>query len=399
MRVLIIAWIAVLVTQGGWTFIEGVFSDPADLPRIAQFDPATAESSEVLVLHVTPQGDRVWRPSHDYSLNSSVVTRWLGSLLQQHKLGPLVEGWHWLSTPWVRIFRMETNLIEACQLFLCGTWGVVVWALAGGAICRIAARYMTRADIIDPFASLRSAASKWSATAGAPLVGLLFAGLVLFPLALMGVLLRIDLFALVAGLIWGLYLIWGIFLAVVLVALWFGWPLAWAAIGVERCDALDAASRATSYVYQAPLRLVFYVVFATLLGIFGQLVLSGFATAGNELTDWAVSWGAGSERTAALASQPLSENSTITSGTGVIGARSIHFWKNMLSSFAASYPMAFLWCASTGIYLLQRHQVDSTEMDEIVGEPGENIRSPHAPLASGTQQDATDPQELSTRRA
>ena len=214
----------------------------------------------------------------------------------------------------------------------------------------------------------------------------------------MGLLLRLNLFVLIAGLLWGLYLAWGILLAVVLVALWFGWPLAWAAIGVERSDAFDAASRATAYVYQRPLRLGFYVVVASLLGFFGHLVVAGFASAGNELTDWAVSWGAGSERTAALVAQTLeSDNPLASSGAAVTGARGIHIWKGLLASFADSYPLAFIWCASVGIYLLLRHHVDSTELDEIVGEPGEDLRSPHLPLPTGPQDGQHEPEDLSTR--
>ena len=276
---------------------------------------------------------------------SEAAASWVWHHFLQHKKGPLVESWLWLSDPFVRIFRLETTFAEACQLLLCGAWAICVWALAGGAISRIAARYLTRGDVIDPFAAIKSSASKWIATAGAPLIGLLFAGSLAFPLALMGLLLRLNLFTLIAGFLWGLYLMWGILLAVVLVALWLGWPLAWATIGVERSDAFDAASRAAAYVYQRPLRFIFYVAVASLLGMFGHLVVAGFATAGDELTDWATSWGAGSERTAALVAQPLAgDNPLESSGAAIVGARAIHFWKGLLVSFVDSYPLAFLWC-------------------------------------------------------
>lgn len=391
--VLVIAWVGVLITQGGWLFIEGVFSEPVEVPRIAYHDPLADHSSPALLLDVAQNGDRIFRTATDAEISSTGATRWLLRHLRHHETGPLSEGWSWLGAPLVRIFRMKTPLSQACQLLLCGFWAIAVWALAGGAIARIAAHYLTRGDVIGPLAALKSAATKWSATAGAPLIGLLFAGLLAFPLALMGVLLRVDLFALIAGLLWGLYLVWGILLAVVLVALWFGWPLAWAAIGVERSDAFDAASRATAYVYQRPLRLGFYIAVASLLGIVGHLIVAGFATAGSELTDWAVSWGAGSERTAALVTQPLSEdNPVVSSGSAITGARAIYFWKGMLSSLAASYPLAFLWTASVGIYLLLRHHIDATEMDEIVGDPGEDIGSPRTTKAE-------EPAELSTRRS
>jgi hypothetical protein len=183
--------------------------------------------------------------------------------------------------------------------------------------------------------------------------------------------------------------------------LWFGWPLMWATIAVERSDAFDAAARTASYVYQRPLRLVFYVLVASLLGVAGQLIVSGFAAAGSYLTDWAVSWGAGSERMAQLASPPGGDIAPTLEGSAALASQSIRFWKHALYAVAAAYPLAFLFSASVGIYLLLRLQIDSTEMDEIVLDAAdETPRMPELEMDdSGVPRMAPrEPDDMSTRR-
>ncbi len=87
-----------------------------------------------------------------------------------------------------------------------------------------------------------------------------------------------------------------------------------------------------------------------------------------------MSWGAGNERIVQLVGQPIpGEVSPTLAGSAALAEQSIAFWKLMLATFAAAYQFAYLFSASVGIYLLLRLHVDSTEMDEIVGDAGEEI--------------------------
>ncbi len=351
-RVLLYAWLGLILTQWGWSVCENLAGNSPH-----QLEYLTVPSGKGMTFDIQVADDSVWWHQH-----------W-----RKHGQGPLEQGWSWLSSPFVLVFGQQVTFVEAFFKLLCGGWAIAVWGIFGGAIARTAARYCTREEIIGPLAAGRAAVTKWPSTAGAPLIALAFAALMTIPLALAGILMRVDLFAMLAGFLWVLMLIGGILLAIVLVAFWFGWPLMWATIAVERSDAFDAASRTAAYVYQRPLRLVFYVAVATLLGIFGQLVVSGFATAGSHLTQWAVSWGSGNERILQLAAEPLpGEVSPTLEGSAALAAHSIDFWKRMLATMAAAYPLAYLFSASVGIYLLLRLHVDSTEMDEIVGEAGES---------------------------
>lgn len=374
-RVLVYAWLGLLLTHWGWQACESMWFKSAGRSELA------AESTNVRNPRATNRRLLAGSLVPDDSLGTVVSSRprnylepqplrWVRNHWRVHGFGPLVEGWRRLNLPFIQIFQLESTRGDTLRFLICGLWAVVVWAFFGSAIARTTARYCTDGETITPVAAARAAITKWPSTAGAPVIALVFVALLAIPLALTGLLSRVDLLALVAGLLWILLLAGGFVLAVVLIALWIGWPLMWATIAVERSDAFDAASRTAAYVYQRPLRFAFYVFVATALGIFGQIVVSGFASATTHLTEWAASWGSGSERIAELAI-PADVSAEALSGSAALAAQAIGFWKRMLVTLAAAYPLAYLFSASVGIYLLLRLHVDSTEMDEIVGDRDE----------------------------
>ena len=387
-RVLLLAWVGLILTQWGWSVCERTIAEPS--AKLLRLD--APENYQNLSYFRRPGSRSLPLLEQDLFVRGKPeLFSWLSTQWRLHFQGPLFEGWAWLSSPIVRILRLETTPLQILQLLICSLWAIAVWGITGGAIARITARYLTREEIIGPLVALRAAVSRWPSTAGAPLIALLFAAAMTVPLALLGLLMRLDFLAMVAGLLWGLTLVWGVLLAIVLIALWFGWPLMWATIAVERSDAFDAASRTAAYIYQRPVRLVFYLLIATVLGIFGQLVVSGFAAAGAHLTDWSVSWGSGTERIMGFATAPSDEIQPPLEGSIALATRSIQFWKDLLASVAGAYPLAYLFTSSVGIYLLLRLHVDATEMDEIVVETIEQPRE-MPELAEH------EPEDLSTRR-
>lgn len=357
LRVLLLGFIGVVATQWGWAVLDRVFSNsPSQLPRLTDSSAPAAEIGPALV---EPTADT---EAVTTSLRVSPVGQVMGNLL----IGPLVRGWAWLAEPFVRMANREASFGQSVALALSGLWAIAVWALLGGAIARISALYLARGELLGPFAALRAAVAKWATTAGGPVIALIFAAALAMPLVLLGIVLWSDILALVAGVVWLAALLWGLLLAVVLIGLLLGWPLMWATIGVERTDAFDAVSRCYAYVYQRPLQLVFYLIVASVLGLLGEAAVHYFAAAGITLTEWTVSWGAGNERAAELftAAQPDAVEPAL-SGVAASGARAMTVWKNVLLAFAASFPLAYLWAAAVGIYLLLRRHIDATEMDEV----------------------------------
>ncbi|MCG8448683.1 MAG: hypothetical protein MI725_03760 [Pirellulales bacterium] len=334
-RVLLLAWVGVVLTQLGWAAIDRIFSDhPVRLESITGSDPRFS---------LLDHNDKPW-----YTNNS------------------LVQAWHWLGQPFIRLAAREGNWLDSLVLTCSGIWGIAVWSFFGGAISRIAALHLARGETIGPVAALQAAVSTFPGTAGAPLIAFLGAAALAAPLVLAGMLVRLDLMLLLTGLAWVFVLAWGLMLAVVLLGLLFGWPLMWSTLAVERSDAFDAVSRTYAYVYQRPLQLLFYLLVVAALGFLGEFVVYSFASAAVHFSQWAISWGAGNERTAELVMLSTEGGtSDALGGMAATGAKVIFWWKWNWMAVAAAYPVAYLWSSAAGIYFLLRRHVDATEMDEI----------------------------------
>jgi hypothetical protein len=389
-RVLAYSWAGLLLTQWGWHLCMNSWSDVDQSERVSVNALDLTEGISLPGLDASERRLLRLRSLAQTGLPTSVrATRtarsephplaWLRLHLAEHSFGPFIEGWRALSRPFVKAFQFDASVGDVVRLLVCGLWGIAVWAIFGSAIARTSARYCTREEIITPIGAGRAALTKWPSTAGAALIPLLIAGVLVLPLALIGLLMRADTLAMFAGFFWLLSLVWGFGIAVVLIAVWFGWPLMWATVAVERSDAFDAASRTAAYVYQRPLRLIFYVIVASLLGVVGHLLVAGFTAAASYLADWSVSWGSGAERFVELAAVANNGVEPPLSGSEAFASAAIGFWKSMLASLSASYPLAYLFSASVGIYLLLRMDIDATEMDEITVDAGEDTvtHEPH----------------------
>jgi len=344
-RVLLLALVGMLLTQWGWTGIDRLFS--IDATAVHQFD------SESLLLTQAVQSHMIER----------------GALLLQREPGTFLHGWYWLTEPFLRLADRELDGRSLLRIALYGLWGIVVWALFGGAIARIAALYLARGEILGPLAALRASLTVWLGTAGAPLIVLVCAAAMAVPLVLLGLLLQMNFMAVLAGLLWVGVLAWGLMLAVVLIGFAFGWPLMWACLGVERSDAFDGVSRCYAYVYQKPLQMAFYVAVATLLGLVGDAVVALFVSTAITLSEWVLSWGTGAVRADKLLTTEWQAS------VAPLAARAINGWTWAFLLVIKSYPLACLWPMSVGIYLLLRRHVDATEMEEITLENDETQTS------------------------
>jgi len=365
-RVLVLAFAGVLVTQWGWSAVDFTLSENSDrLERLTDNSakpklPAPNSISQVIEYTESKKG--------------------LAALA-----GPLLRGWSWLAQPFTILIDQESTWRRSLALSLSGIWTIMIWALFGGAISRIAAVYLTRGETLGPLVALKSALIRWGATAGAPLIVLLAFAALALPLAINGLLMWNDFLAMFAGIFWPVVLAWGLLLALVLLGLFLGWPLMWATVSVEQTDAFDGVSRCYAYVSQRPLHLMFYVLVAMGLGFLGDFLVQGIAYAVVGLSDWTISWGLSSERTTEL----VQSTHANLSAPADIGRMSIQFWKWSLQALVASYSVGYLWSASVGIYLLLRRHIDSTEMDEIAFEESDLPKNglPHLePDESGVPQ-------------
>ena len=245
-------------------------------------------------------------------------------------------------------------------MILCGLWGAAVWAFFGGAICRTAAVKLAADEQVGVAAALRYASRKWPAYFAAPLLpvgGVALATIVIF---FLGLIMRSNVGLVLGGILWPLVLVAGFLMAVLLLALLFGWPLMWAAISAEGTDSFDALSRTYAYVFQRPLRYLFYVIVAGVIGLLGWILVSEFAAGVVWLGYWAAGWGCGRDQIGAILS-----GSDQLSSVGQFGARMIRFWAGCVKMLAVGYMFSYFWTASAAVYFQLRRDVDATETDEV----------------------------------
>jgi hypothetical protein len=377
LRVIALALAGVVLTQAGWALVDRLLGEYGNYPFIGQLTdmrlketPAalTVANHERLSIHVDAFG------------------------------GPLMTGWYWPALPIIKLVHADAWQARLAYA-LAGAWSIAVWALFGGAIARIAALYLTHGETLGLMAALRGALVKWPSTAGAPAGALLGVLLVSLPLMFAGLLLRLDVFAVLLGLLWIVVLVGGLALAVLVIGLMFGWPLMWATVAVERTDAFDGISRGYAYVYQRPLHAAFYVAVAGLLGLLAHWIVALFIQASFDATHWAVSAGSGERRLSKLASPsdvpllaPPFQRGQAPRETGEVNPRvnrsdrasigaleaaagkSIRFWETGWFWISKVFPMAYLFPAATGIYLLLRRHIDSADVNDVTFDEGDPER-------------------------
>lgn len=289
-------------------------------------------------------------------------------------------------------------------------WTLAVWGFFGGAITRMAAVQVARNEKISIMEAVRFAKQRLQSFFSAPVFPLIFLGVLTFFLIIFGLfsgLIPILGDVLIAGLMWPLVIVIGLIMAVVLVGL-VGWPLMNATISAEGSDSFDALSRSYSYVYQAPwqymwysaVALVYGAVLVFFVGLMGSLMVylgqwgvsqapflsSAKAESDREPTYLFVNaptsfgW-----RDLLLHSSPFAKEEAVVSTNGSIvkayelnkdymnsmkpwnylGAFLVSVWLYALFLLIVGFGYSYFWTASTIIYLLMRHQVDDTDLDEI----------------------------------
>ena len=403
-RLLLLSAVAVLLTVSGWAFLVILFSgNPeigklieesySDSPWLAFPDLVRAASTDLV-------DDKPHLPALDAGFLREKLSVDLSSdeseSVLQRSANPFWGSFTQLSRPLRHVFSSNVTLGKLAFLLLCGLWALAVWAFFGGAITRVAAVELAREERLGWGAMIHHARSKWRSYCFAPLSLLV---VVLFGAAAMGfvgMLLWSDAGLFLAGLLlWPLMLLGGLVITLLLLWLAFGWPLMWATIGTEGEDSFDALSRSQQYLFQRPLHYLFYALVAVLLGWLGWLVVSNFASAVIAATHWAADWGANTLRWSAedpsagsRRMELLLSGKTRLGPVGLSGAGFILFWCGCVKMLAVGFLYSYFWTATTCIYLLLRRDADATEMDEVFLEEEEDETTYGLPPIDTDQQGA-----------
>jgi hypothetical protein len=355
-RVLFLGAVGLVLVTAGWQVISSGFQG-SDNPVLQEW--------------LTVGCAWAWQDAAQFAVaaaDSPRSARELFATTFQELINAPIFLWRHLTRPFMLSFDGQVSFTGLWCLLLCGIWEILVWALIGGTISRIAALRLTRGETPDIVQAMRFASRLLLSYCAAPLMALSAAVVFAIFLTLIGSAMRIDVIALLVALGWPLVLFFGFLMALLLIGLLIGWPFMWATISVEGTDAFDAVSRCYAYAYQRPFHLIWYVLFAGGLGALGMFAVRVFVVASIALGDWSIHWGLDQmtfDQVVDLDPSAGRENVPPPSGMLAIAHMAIHFWKGLLATVAAGYQVSFLWTAAVGIYLLLRRDIDSAEMDEV----------------------------------
>ncbi|MFI4851312.1 MAG: hypothetical protein ACIAZJ_19535 [Gimesia chilikensis] len=251
-------------------------------------------------------------------------------------------------------------------------WAVIVWAIFGGAITRIAAIQFAQDDHIGCRAAVGFSLKRILSLVSAPLLP--FAGMGFFWVLC----LLIGLFGNIPGaggvivsLLWGLAFLFAFVLTLILLVTLAGWPLMMTTISVEDSDGFDGLSRIFSYLFGR----IWYFLWLTVVVLCYGAVCLFFAAVllqvMSYLAFWGVSWGMGSEQALNL----FQQDQPTLAATISIG------WGSILNLLFSGFVISFFWSASTIVYFLLRKCDDGTPLDHVYVADEDQEETDELPLA------------------
>ncbi|MHC4394894.1 MAG: TMEM199/VMA12 family protein [Planctomycetota bacterium] len=275
-----------------------------------------------------------------------------------------------------------------CIIF--GVIKLAIIALAGGAICRIAALEFARDEKPGLAEALRFGRKNFFNFFAAPLVPIVLIVIVAFFISLLGVIYNFWwLGEVIAGILTPFALFGGALIAVILVVTVVGFALMFPAVAYDGSDFLDAMARAWHYVFKKPWRLTFYTAVAAVYGALCYLFVRFFAflllLAAHKSVQFGV-WTNSSSREAdkliAIWPKPSFMN--------LVGSASVTQtdWSESFAGFVAglyvlvvvglvvSFIISFYFSANTIIYAILRKKVDGTALEDIYTDFDETAAGP-----------------------
>jgi hypothetical protein len=269
---------------------------------------------------------------------------------------------------WLIRYHLGYFVIYAC-------WFLLIWAIFGGAIARIAAVHVARDEKISVRQALRFSSSKVLSFIFAPVIPLIIIVVVGIIVAIGGLILYIPVIGPIAvGALFLLALLAGFVMTLVVVGTAGGFNLMYPTVAVEGSDSFDAISRSFSYIFARPWRMIFYTVVSLIYGALTFIFCRYFVYIMLGLTHFFVGWFLGGragryypEIWPPVTDQNLAYHLVFPAlaWSEQIGAVLISLWVYIILGLLAGYVVSFYFSSNTIIYFLMRREVDATEMDDV----------------------------------
>jgi hypothetical protein len=269
---------------------------------------------------------------------------------------------------WLVRYHLLYFVLYAC-------WFLLMWAIFGGAIARIAAVHVARDEKISVRQALRFSTSKVLSFIFAPVIPLIIILVVGIVVAIGGLLMYVPVIGPIAvGAFFVLALLAGFVMTLVVVGTAGGFNLMYPTVAVEGSDSFDAISRSFSYIFARPWRMIFYTVVSMVYGALTFIFCRYFVYVMLGLTHFFVGWWlvGRAGRYWPEIWPPVSDYSlayhVVFPALAVserIAAVLIALWVYVILGLLAGYVVSFYFSSNTIIYFLMRREVDATEMDDV----------------------------------
>lgn len=293
-----------------------------------------------------------------------------GNLLERGS--SILEPMSFFTEPVTALFRINATWSSLAYATTQLLWAILIWAIFGGAMTRIAAIQFAQDEHVGMFSALKFSLKRILSLVSAPLLP--FAGLGFFWVlcSLMGLLGKIPgAGGVIVSLLWGFAFLFAFVMSLILLVTLAGWPLMMTTISVEDSDGFDGLSRIFSYLFG---RIWYYlwlvivtICYASLCILFAEILLQLVS----HLAYWGISWGMGSDQ----AFQLLYQQQHTLAGKISQG------WGWILNLCFTGFVISFFWSSNTVIYFLLRKCDDHTPLDHVYNAEGEEEQAQELPLA------------------
>jgi hypothetical protein len=291
--------------------------------------------------------------------------------------------------------------VTRLYLLLVTLWTLAVWAFFGGAITRLAVVQLADKDRPGLMETIRFVAARYLSYFAAPLVPLIFVGLLVILFVIYGLLHIIPLVGdVLDGIVFPILALLGFAQAILLVGL-VGYPLMYSTVSAEGSDTFDALSRSYNYVFQSPWAYIWYSFVAVIYGAVLVFFVVFMGSLVVYLTKWSLSQTPFAGTTFPSRSinnlfdaAPLSFHwrELLVTGPVVltwysqVGAVLVSVWVTIIFLLMIGFAYSYYFSAFSMVYLLMRRKVDDTEIDEVYleeDEPEEPLLPP-SPATTGS---------------
>lgn len=242
-----------------------------------------------------------------------------------------------------------------------------VWAVAGGAVCRMAAEEYALGERLAWTKGLAFSIRHLRSLVGAMLAPLAVVGAAA---VLMGVggwaLLGVTGVQVVGGGMFFLALLVSLLAIIGLAGFVLGFPLIPAAVVCEGADTIDALQRVYAYVLDRPGRMIVYLLILAAQAVVVSAILALLAGGVVEFARWSVTMFTGEAPTAAIIDAVRGLSPTADSGWSLRAmSRGVRFWSQIPGLLVVSAMVSFYFCGSSVLYLLVREVADGQEPADL----------------------------------